>query len=197
MPEPTNYPRTSVIRGVDGPASSRPKAHLHQEDALRQPNLRPGRPTHLELSEFAVGVGGSLTPHGVEPITQPSRTPVSRALQGLPEPLLDCRLDLNRSEPSPRCREASRAVGCPVSETPTWASWPEALRVVAFRPHLRKTVGIALVVGTVLFCINQLDVVVSGHASTIVWVKSGVTYLVPFCVANAGLLVATRRRDAP
>jgi hypothetical protein len=80
------------------------------------------------------------------------------------------------------------------SKAPTWASWSEALRVIAYRHNLRRTVGIALVVGTILFCINQLDVVVGGRATTLVWVKSAVTYLVPFCVANAGVLVATQRR---
>lgn len=60
------------------------------------------------------------------------------------------------------------------------------------RPHLRKTVTIALVVGTVLFSINQLDVVLRGDATAVVWIKSAITYLVPFCVSNAGLLVASR-----
>jgi hypothetical protein len=55
-------------------------------------------------------------------------------------------------------------------------------------------VTIALVVGTVLFAINQLDVVLRGDATAIVWVKSAVTYVVPFCVANAGVLTATGRR---
>jgi hypothetical protein len=54
------------------------------------------------------------------------------------------------------------------------------------------TITIALVVGTILFCINQLDVVVRGDATATVWIKSAVTYVVPFCVANAGVLVATR-----
>jgi hypothetical protein len=75
---------------------------------------------------------------------------------------------------------------------PTWATWRDAIRVVAYRPHLRKTILIALAVRTVLFCINQLDVVLRGDATSSVWVKSAVTYLVPFCVANAGVLVATR-----
>ena len=79
---------------------------------------------------------------------------------------------------------------------PTWDSWTEAWRVVVYRGNLRKTVMIALIVGTVLFCINQLDVVVEGHAASVVWAKSAITYLVPFCVANAGVLVATRRRAA-
>ena len=76
---------------------------------------------------------------------------------------------------------------------PTWATWREAIRVITYGPHLRRTTLIALLVGTVLFCINQLDVVVRGDASTGVWVKSAVTYLVPFCVANAGVLIASRR----
>ena len=49
-------------------------------------------------------------------------------------------------------------------------------------------------VGTVLFVINQLDVVVAGDATTATWVKSGVTYLVPFVVSNLGVLTATKRR---
>ena len=71
------------------------------------------------------------------------------------------------------------------------------MRVVLYRPHLRKTLVIAALVGTVLFSINQLDVVLRGDATTAVWIKSGVTYLVPFCVSNAGVLVGTRRHDNP
>jgi len=58
--------------------------------------------------------------------------------------------------------------------------------------HLRKTAVIALIVGTLLFGINHLDVVLRGDATAIVWVKSAVTYLVPFCVSNAGVLIASR-----
>ncbi|MGH9217283.1 MAG: hypothetical protein ACRDZS_13570, partial [Acidimicrobiales bacterium] len=42
------------------------------------------------------------------------------------------------------------------------------------------------------FCINQLDVVLGGEADAIVWIKAPVTYLVPFCVSCAGVLVGTR-----
>lgn len=66
--------------------------------------------------------------------------------------------------------------------------------MIARREHLLKTALIAAVVGTLLFCINQLDVVVRGDATTGVWIKAAVTYLVPFGVANAGILVATRQR---
>ena len=63
--------------------------------------------------------------------------------------------------------------------------------------HLRKTVAVALVVGTVLFFINQLDVVLSHHVTTLTWLKVALTYVVPFCVSNYGVLVATRRRPRP
>jgi hypothetical protein len=79
------------------------------------------------------------------------------------------------------------------STPPTWSTWREAVAVVVYSPHLRKTVTIALIVGTVLFAINQLDVVLRGEATAVVWIKSAVTYLVPFAVSNAGVLVATRR----
>jgi len=74
----------------------------------------------------------------------------------------------------------------------SWTTWREAVAIVCYRPHLRKTATIALVVGTVLFCINQLDVVVRGDATTVVWFKAAITYLVPFAVSNAGVLVASR-----
>lgn len=80
-----------------------------------------------------------------------------------------------------------------LSEAPTWQNWNQAARVVLHPPHLRKTTSIALLVGTVLFAINQLDVVIRGDADAVVWLKAAVTYLVPFVVSNAGLLVASRR----
>lgn len=78
---------------------------------------------------------------------------------------------------------------------PTWSSWPEAGRVVLHPPFLKKTARTALIVGSILFAINHLDVVLRGQATTAVWVKGAATYLVPFCVANLGVLVATRRES--
>ena len=66
--------------------------------------------------------------------------------------------------------------------------------MIVFRPHLVRTIRIALVVGTILFAINQLDVVVRGRATTLVWLKVALTYLVPFFTSNLGILVATSRR---
>jgi hypothetical protein len=66
--------------------------------------------------------------------------------------------------------------------------------VVVWPANLKRTLVTALVVGTVLFAINQLNVVLAGHATPVVWIKTGVTYLVPFVVANVGILIATHRR---
>lgn len=63
------------------------------------------------------------------------------------------------------------------------------------RRNLRRTGLTAAIVGTVLFAINQLDVVLAGHAGAVTWVKIGLTFLVPFCVANAGLLIGSRRSE--
>jgi hypothetical protein len=64
----------------------------------------------------------------------------------------------------------------------------EALRYCLQRHHLRRTVRIALVVGIVLTAINQLDVIVSGDATTTTWIKCGLNFVVPFVVSNLGLL---------
>lgn len=76
----------------------------------------------------------------------------------------------------------------------SWRDWREALTIVARPVHLKRTVATALAVGTVLFAINQLNVVLDGHVTAVVWVKTGVTYLVPFTVSNIGVLIATHRR---
>jgi hypothetical protein len=64
----------------------------------------------------------------------------------------------------------------------------DALRICLRREHLRRTIRIALVVGTILTLINQLDVILKGDASTLTWVKAGLNYCVPFVVSNLGLL---------
>ncbi|MFP3899738.1 MAG: nitrate/nitrite transporter NrtS [Acidimicrobiia bacterium] len=94
-------------------------------------------------------------------------------------------------------RSAAPGSTGPRAGPPTWTTWREAVGVVLHRPHLRRTVAIALVVGTVLFCINQLDVVLRGDATAAVWIKSTATYLVPFVVSNVGVLVGSRVRSDP
>jgi putative exporter of polyketide antibiotics len=60
------------------------------------------------------------------------------------------------------------------------------------RPHLLRTVAVALVVGTILCAINQLDVLLAGRVTGITWLKIALTYLVPFLVANYGIVSASR-----
>ena len=62
------------------------------------------------------------------------------------------------------------------------------------RPHLSRTVGAALVVGTVLFAINHLNEVLAGKATVVTWLKTALTYLVPFLASNYGVVTASRRR---
>src|SRR5919109_882712 len=68
----------------------------------------------------------------------------------------------------------------------------DALRIVFRRDHLRRTVKIALVVGTILTLINQLDILLKGQAATLTWIKVGLNYCVPFIVSNLGLLAGKR-----
>ncbi len=78
-------------------------------------------------------------------------------------------------------------------EPPTWSRWPEVFRVVRHPPFLRRTVRIACIVGTIVFSINHLDEVIAGRATAVTWLKGIVTCIVPFCVSNLGVLIASRR----
>lgn len=80
---------------------------------------------------------------------------------------------------------------------PTWCTPREAARIVTRPRHLWRTGLTALVIGTILFAINHLDTVLRGDATTGTWVKVGVTYLVPFTVANIGLLIGSHRPRRP
>jgi hypothetical protein len=55
---------------------------------------------------------------------------------------------------------------------------------------------VALLVGTVLFLINQSDVVLRGELTTLVVAKIGLTYMVPFSVSTYSALAANRLRVA-
>jgi hypothetical protein len=75
----------------------------------------------------------------------------------------------------------------------TWSS-PAEISVVVLAPrHLRKTLPIALVVGSAFVAMNQLGVILSGQATGLVWLKVALTYLTPLAVSNYGVLSATRR----
>ncbi len=76
---------------------------------------------------------------------------------------------------------------------PIWRNPADAMHVIAYPAHLRSTLVTAVIVGTILFGINQLDVVLAGDATTSVWLKTALTYVVPFAVSNIGILIATHR----
>src|SRR5207248_7857904 len=74
-------------------------------------------------------------------------------------------------------------------------TFQEALRIVMRPDNLRRTVKIALVVGTLLTVINQLDVILKGDAVALTWIKCGLNYCVPFVVSNLGLLAGKRDEE--
>ena len=80
--------------------------------------------------------------------------------------------------------------------TATWSTWRQAVSVVVAPQHLKRTVSVALIVGSTFFAMNQLSIIVAGHASTVVWLKAALTYLTPLFVSNFGVLSATRQRTA-
>jgi hypothetical protein len=69
--------------------------------------------------------------------------------------------------------------------------------VIAYRPHLRRTLTVAFLVGSVFVLINQFGLLLSGQATPVVWLKAVATYVVPFCVSNYGILSETRRLKSP
>jgi hypothetical protein len=80
--------------------------------------------------------------------------------------------------------------------TATWSTWRQAVSVVVAPQHLKRTVSVALIVGSTFFAMNQLTIIVAGHASTVVWLKAALTYLTPLFVSNFGVLSATREHTA-
>lgn len=69
----------------------------------------------------------------------------------------------------------------------------EIPRVCFDRRNLSQCIGAAVLVGTMLFLINQADVVFGGRATVATLVKIGLSYLVPFFVSNFGVVVGSRR----
>jgi hypothetical protein len=63
---------------------------------------------------------------------------------------------------------------------------PTVAGTVFSRSALRKTIPIALVVGTVLSLINQLQVILGGDATVMTWVRIGMNFVIPFIVSSAG-----------
>ena len=73
------------------------------------------------------------------------------------------------------------------------ASQSEALRQTFAWPSVRRSLVVALVIGTVLNTINQGPEIFTGHWP--VWWKVLLTYFVPFAVASYGSYAAFRSSD--
>lgn len=61
-----------------------------------------------------------------------------------------------------------------------------------YGPVFHRSLRVAAMVGTILFLINQADVVVGGHLSLLVTAKIVLTYLVPFSVSTYSALQINR-----
>ena len=70
---------------------------------------------------------------------------------------------------------------------------PRCLRHAIVYPRVRdRALRVALVVGVVLFAINQLDVVLRGEISPVVLAKIVLTFAVPFSVSTYSALQVNR-----
>jgi hypothetical protein len=81
--------------------------------------------------------------------------------------------------------------------TATWSSWRGVPSVLLASHHVKKTVLIAVMVGT---CILRDEPTERGHGRTrdrAALLKSALTYLTPLLVSNVGVLSGTRRRAVP
>lgn len=76
----------------------------------------------------------------------------------------------------------------------TWRTRREMVAMITRPQHVKRTLTIAFVVGTVFFVMNQLGIILAGHTTPLVWFKAALTYLTPLCVSNFGILSATHRR---
>lgn len=63
---------------------------------------------------------------------------------------------------------------------------------IIYPPVFRRALRVALVVGTLLFVINQADIVLRGDLSRAVALKIALTYLVPFSVSTYSALQINR-----
>jgi hypothetical protein len=57
----------------------------------------------------------------------------------------------------------------------------------------KRALKVALLVGSILAVINHGDAVITGSATTAIWVKIVLTFLVPYCVATFASVQAMRQ----
>ena len=77
----------------------------------------------------------------------------------------------------------------------TWSTARGLVSIIVAPQHLKRTMSVALIVGTAFFVMNQLGVILDGRGTALVWVKAALTYLTPLLVSNFGVLAATRQTE--
>ena len=77
----------------------------------------------------------------------------------------------------------------------TWSTARGLVSIIVAPQHLKRTMSVALIVGTAFFGMNQLGVILDGRATALVWIKAALTYLTPLVVSNFGVLAATRQTE--
>jgi hypothetical protein len=94
----------------------------------------------------------------------------------------------------PRCERCVRSARFRFAGTGTAPALRCGRHAVVYGPVFWRAVRVAAVVGTILFLINQLNVVLAGMATPLVVLKIVLTYLVPFLVAMYSALQISRLR---
>src|SRR5258706_5687202 len=80
-----------------------------------------------------------------------------------------------------RCMRIAQFRFARAGAPPTLRCWRHA---VFYGPVFRRALQVAAVVGTILFAINQLNVVLRGQVTTIVVLTIALSYLVPVLVST-------------
>jgi hypothetical protein len=93
-----------------------------------------------------------------------------------------------------RCAHSAQFRFARAGSPPALRCWRHA---VVYGPVFRRAVQVAAVVGTILFAINQLNVVLAGKTTSVVVLKIVLTYLVPFLVSTYSALEINRLRKIP
>lgn len=69
---------------------------------------------------------------------------------------------------------------------------PSVVALLKRRDVQKRALVIAVIVGTILNCINQAPDLMQG--ASLEWVKAGLTYCVPYCVSLYSSIAALRRQ---
>ena len=96
----------------------------------------------------------------------------------------------------PEMNGGASVVKSVTSGGPSWGTPREGMVLCLSPRTLRKTLHIALIVGTLLSLINQGHVIAAGEASAVTWIRVVSNYLIPWVVSSIGFLSASRSGSA-